>query len=515
MLAMSCLQLVQPQALIFMWSGDGFLVVILSAASIIIMFKENYCQLVLMLLLISFPDSDQQDLDITIPPQDNVVCVGDEVNITCGYIHIANLSPTWIIGGVSHSPSEIVDSNMYHLPVVSNSEDTILTINSVSEEMNETTIQCELPISPPVYSSNGTLTVMGPPTLPIIKALERRLTSLVISWDTFSHTSCGDVTYNVTLSDGTTELVEERTTTSNTISFTDLDSNTQYEVTVLAINNAGPATVVTSNVTTLTPSVPSPPRDLIVTSKFVDYKPVVTLTWNPSPLTDNMPALYGYVVILSGKDRMRTFHQVLSNVTNLSLDDQVELRIREFYTVSVLSLNSIGFSDAIKTYFVVEWLKSVRITLLPKNKVVFVSCDVTESIPPVDCSVTINCTTCKDTTSKVFNGHSELRISPDTDYHISVRVVRADTGEALEDYSFEQTLSVPPRSNSESSSSSSSDDYTIIYIIVVVNAVAIVGVIVGVLVMIVSCALKRRKKRLVTSHYETLFKSCCAHTLVP
>ena len=28
--------------------------------------------------------------------------------------------------------------------------------------------------------------------------------------------------------------------------------------------------------------VPSPPRDLVVTSKFVDYKPVVTLTWNVS-----------------------------------------------------------------------------------------------------------------------------------------------------------------------------------------------------------------------------------------
>ena len=88
----------------------------------------------------------------------------------------------------------------------------------------------------------------------IIKVLERRLTSLVISWDTFSHTSCGDVTYNVTLSDGTAELVEERTTTSNTISYTDLDNDTQYEVTVLAINNAGPGTVVTTNVTTLTPS---------------------------------------------------------------------------------------------------------------------------------------------------------------------------------------------------------------------------------------------------------------------
>ena len=62
------------------------------------------------------------------------------------------------------------------------------------------------------------------------------------------------MTYNVTLSDETAELVEERTTTSNTISFTDLDNDTQYEVTVLAINNAGPGTVVTTNVTTLTPS---------------------------------------------------------------------------------------------------------------------------------------------------------------------------------------------------------------------------------------------------------------------
>ena len=62
------------------------------------------------------------------------------------------------------------------------------------------------------------------------------------------------MTYNVTLSDGTAELVEETTTTNNTISFTDLVSDTQYEVTVLAINNAGPGTVVTGNVSTLTPS---------------------------------------------------------------------------------------------------------------------------------------------------------------------------------------------------------------------------------------------------------------------
>ena len=62
------------------------------------------------------------------------------------------------------------------------------------------------------------------------------------------------MTYNVTLSDGTAELVEETTTTNNTISFTDLVNDTQYEMTVLAINSAGPGAVITDNVSTLTPS---------------------------------------------------------------------------------------------------------------------------------------------------------------------------------------------------------------------------------------------------------------------
>ena len=103
-------------------------------------------------------------LNITDPPEDNIiVCVGDEVNITCGYTLTLSfkLSLTWIIDGVSYSSSEIMSSSIYHSPVVSNSEDTILTIYSVSEQMNGTTIQCEIPISPPVYSSNGTLTVIG------------------------------------------------------------------------------------------------------------------------------------------------------------------------------------------------------------------------------------------------------------------------------------------------------------------------------------------------------------------
>ena len=45
-------------------------------------------------------------------------------------------------------------------------------------------------------------------------------------------------------------MVEKTTTTNNTISFTYLVNDTQYEVTVLAINNAGPGTVVADNAST-------------------------------------------------------------------------------------------------------------------------------------------------------------------------------------------------------------------------------------------------------------------------
>ncbi|XP_065917277.1 uncharacterized protein [Dysidea avara] len=485
------------------------------------MLKENSCQLVLMLLLISFGDSEQQGLNITDPPEDNIVCVRDEVNITCGYILSIPLSLTWIIGGVSYSPSEIMSSSIYHSPVVSNSEDTILTIYSVSEEMNETTIQCEIPVSPPVNSSNGTLIVMGPPTRPVIKVSERRLTSLVISWDTFSHTSCGDVTYNVTLSDETAELVEERTTTSNTISFTDLDNDTQYEVTVLAINNAGPGTVVTTNVTTLTPSVPSPPSDLVVNLKFVDYKPVVTITWDHPSLTHKMSKVEKYEVSVTDEDGTTNIYPVLPSTTTLYSNDEeysIKLVVGKEYTVAVRSENSVGASEGVSTSFAVRWLQSASITLLPNNKGVSVSCDVTESSPSVMCYVTISCSTCKEVTpitSMAFTNHTTLIVSPEASYHISVQVVRTDVFEKLEEYTFAETVTVPkpaPQSNT-GTSSSSDDNNTIIYIIVVVAAVVIVGV----LVMIVSCVLcvlkRRRRKRLVTSHYETKISNGYNHTI--
>jgi len=90
------------------------------------------------------------------------VCVGDDVNITCGYTSSAQFVPIWIIGGETHTRREITQSSAYHIPVVDKSEDTLLTVYSVSELDNQTTFQCEFPLpDADVLSSIGTLVVMG------------------------------------------------------------------------------------------------------------------------------------------------------------------------------------------------------------------------------------------------------------------------------------------------------------------------------------------------------------------
>ena len=99
---------------------------------------------------------------ITNPPQDKVVCVGDEVNITCGYnFNVSSLVPVWIINDQSYSSSNLQNSSVFGVPMVNNSFDTVLTVYSANETMNKTTFQCELPIQPLATSSIGTLTVMG------------------------------------------------------------------------------------------------------------------------------------------------------------------------------------------------------------------------------------------------------------------------------------------------------------------------------------------------------------------
>ena len=98
-----------------------------------------------------------------------------------------------------------------------------------------------------------------------------------------------------------------------------------------------------------------------------------------------------------------------------------------------------------------RWLRSATITLLSDNRTVSVVCDVNESNRPVNCRVTINCTTCDQMITKVFNGNIELRVTPQNNYSISVQVIREDNGVPVEDYSVVETLSVPER-NADSGS---------------------------------------------------------------
>jgi len=101
---------------------------------------------------------------ITDPPQDNIVCVGDKVNITCGYELYGfslPLIPVWKINGRTYFDTDITESSLYSSPEVTNLMDTVLIVNSATAPMNGTKFQCEFTVYPIVNSLVGTLTVMG------------------------------------------------------------------------------------------------------------------------------------------------------------------------------------------------------------------------------------------------------------------------------------------------------------------------------------------------------------------
>ena len=111
--------------------------------------------------LMYVPTCSFTGLVITNPPQNTTVCAGDNVNVTCGYSFNVQLGAVWIIGGVSFSTMDFAQSSQFHSPTVNNASDTVLTVYSASEQINETTFQCEFTLVPPVFSPVGILTVMG------------------------------------------------------------------------------------------------------------------------------------------------------------------------------------------------------------------------------------------------------------------------------------------------------------------------------------------------------------------
>ena len=93
-------------------------------------------------------------------PQDQTVCEGDNVTITCGFLG-GNVRPNWIIGNMTLGTRDIMSNDRLYVPEVSNTSDTVLIILSVPLSMNGTGTQCEVPTLTVEYSVVGVLTVIG------------------------------------------------------------------------------------------------------------------------------------------------------------------------------------------------------------------------------------------------------------------------------------------------------------------------------------------------------------------
>ena len=89
------------------------------------------------------------------------MCVGDKVNITCGFNFSYQITTVWIIGGRPFSGSDIENSTIFESPMVADNQDTVLLVYPADESLNQTSFQCEFTFHPPVQSSVGILTVMG------------------------------------------------------------------------------------------------------------------------------------------------------------------------------------------------------------------------------------------------------------------------------------------------------------------------------------------------------------------
>lgn len=97
---------------------------------------------------------------ITKHPQNQIACVRDNVTITCGFYGLPIL-PNWIIGNRTFGNMEINNNATLYVPIVNNTNDTVLIVLSVSTSFNGTASQCEFQTMQPMYSSVGKLTIMG------------------------------------------------------------------------------------------------------------------------------------------------------------------------------------------------------------------------------------------------------------------------------------------------------------------------------------------------------------------
>ena len=199
--------------------------------------------------------------------------MNDMAKCRCGFdgVNPAVTTPDWIIvtrssdGSITDSVTidgeDIVDNKhdglMWQIGQsnITSSPNSKLVIGPLDETLNQSSYQCVFRLnqvingsvqSQIVKSSVGTLTVVGkklslfhyificvtgPPSIGNIVVDETCTTSLSISWDTHIHPVCGGVSQLVTISSPTSGATTFNTNDSN-FTFTNLNSNTSYDVTV-------------------------------------------------------------------------------------------------------------------------------------------------------------------------------------------------------------------------------------------------------------------------------------------
>ena len=89
-------------------------------------------------------------------------------------------------------------------------------------------------------------------------------TSIIISLNTHSHPACGDVSYNVTISDN---VIYPDTVDSSTYTIDELQSDTLYNITVTSTYNSGSRIVYQP----LRTSLPKRKSPLILHNKSIRY----------------------------------------------------------------------------------------------------------------------------------------------------------------------------------------------------------------------------------------------------
>ena len=90
------------------------------------------------------------------PPENETVNIGSNVNISCGYQWPRALPVTWIINGTSFTQQEIVDSPLYQLNNPNSPMKVSLTVLSIN---HTTTFQCVVHSTLNTTSTLGTVTV--------------------------------------------------------------------------------------------------------------------------------------------------------------------------------------------------------------------------------------------------------------------------------------------------------------------------------------------------------------------